>query len=92
MNVKIRKSDINDFNFLVKLEEESFPAFQRSTKQSIKHGIQSEFQEILILETINKNKLKVGALVLFKYSKSLRIYSIAIFARISKYGLWGLST
>ena len=86
MNVKIRKSDINDFNFLVKLEEESFPAFQQSTKQSIKHGIQSDFQEILIVETKDKNRAPIGALVLFKYSKSLRIYSIAILPEYQNLG------
>ncbi len=86
MNVKIRKSDSNDFNFLVKLEEESFPVFQRSAKQSIKHGIQSEFQEVLILETKDKSRVSIGALILFKYSKSLRIYSIAILPEYQNMG------
>ncbi|RXQ95829.1 GNAT family N-acetyltransferase [Ancylomarina salipaludis] len=86
MNIGVRKSDIEDIGFLLKLEEESFPSFQRSTKQSLKHGIQSDFQEILIAETDDMNRNQVGALVLFKYSKSLRIYSIAILPEFQKRG------
>lgn len=86
INIGVRKSNIEDIGFLLKLEEESFPSFQRSTKQSLKHGIQSGFQEILIAETQDMNRVPVGALVLFKYSKSLRIYSIAILPEFQKKG------
>lgn len=85
MNVEIRKSNINDFEFLLQLESESFPVFQRSSIKSIKHGIKSEFQEILIAET--NTKAKAGAIVLFKYPKSLRIYSIAISKKFQNKGL-----
>lgn len=78
MKVGIRKSTPDDVDFLVKLEAASFPAFQRSSDRSIKRGVFSPFQEIIIAETDDLPKVSVGALVLFKYPKSLRIYSIAI--------------
>ena len=77
MNISIRKAEVNDLNFLLKLENESFPPFQRNSKQNIKHGINSKFQEILIAET-GQHKEGVGAVVLFKYKKTIRIYSIAV--------------
>ena len=77
MNINIRKAEVNDLNFLLKLENESFPPFQRNSKQNIKHGINSKFQEILIAET-GQHKEGVGAVVLFKYKKTIRIYSIAV--------------
>ena len=86
MNIRIRKSRIDDFEFLVNLEADSFPAFQRSSNKSIKRGIKSEFQEILIAETNTKRKVKIGALVLFKYRKSLRIYSIAVIQQFKNMG------
>lgn len=75
MDIQIRKSTREDFQFLVKLETASFPAIQRSKNKSLKHSLHSDFQEVSIIET---NEVPIGALVLFKYSKSLRIYSIAI--------------
>jgi glutathione synthase/RimK-type ligase-like ATP-grasp enzyme/ribosomal protein S18 acetylase RimI-like enzyme len=86
MNLNIRKAGIDDIEFLMYLEEESFPSFQQGTKQSIKHGIQSEFQEILIAETKGKNKERIGSLILFKYRKCLRIYSIAILPQYQNRG------
>ncbi|MBI9069761.1 MAG: GNAT family N-acetyltransferase [Salinivirgaceae bacterium] len=86
IDVEIRKADVEDIGFLLKLEEESFPAFQRSTKQSIKNGIKSDFQEVLIAETKDADRTPLGALFLFKYSKSLRIYSIAIVSSFQKMG------
>ena len=54
MNLSIRKSQISDVDFLDKLEKESFPHFQQSSKKSIIHSIQSNFQEVLIVEIEEK--------------------------------------
>ncbi len=78
MRLAIRKSFKDDISFLVKLENSSFPHYQKTSRQNIRHGIQSDFQEVLIAETKDKRKQPIGALVLFKYSKSLRLYSIAL--------------
>ncbi len=76
MQIGIRPSGKDDLDFLEQLENQSFPGFQRGSRQSIARGIQSGFQEVLIAE--NKGRKPVGALTLFKYARALRIYSIAI--------------
>lgn len=78
MGLKIRKCTQEDIRFLLRLESESFPSFQRSSVESIRNGIKSTFQEVLIVEMDDKNKEPVGALILYKYTKTLRLYSIAI--------------
>ncbi len=78
MDLEVRKAGILDIGFLSKLEEQSFFSFQRGTKQSLKHSVESPFQEVLIVEEKGKINNPVGSLVLFKYPKSLRIYSIAV--------------
>ncbi|MBE0650421.1 MAG: GNAT family N-acetyltransferase [Bacteroidales bacterium] len=85
MKIGIRPSDINDLNFLENIENQSFPDFQKGTRKSIARGIQSNFQEVLIAE--NKARTPIGALTLFKYSKALRIYSIAILPEYQNKGV-----
>ncbi|MBI9037932.1 MAG: GNAT family N-acetyltransferase [Bacteroidales bacterium] len=86
MNAQVRKSNVNDFQFLVSLETNSFPVFQRSTNKSLKNSIHSNFQENIIIETKGKNSTPIGAMVLYKYGKSLRIYSIAILTEFQNKG------
>jgi len=86
MNIAIRKSTKADLPFLEQLENESFDPFQRSSKKNIANGLQSNFQEILIAE-IDNNNIAVGAIILFKYSKTVRIYSIAILPNHQKKGI-----
>ena len=86
MEVRIRKSNIADVKFLIQLEFESFPSFQRSKDQTIKRGIRSNFQEVLIVETEDTNSIQIGAAVLYKYSKTLRIYSIAVLPEFQNKG------
>jgi glutathione synthase/RimK-type ligase-like ATP-grasp enzyme/N-acetylglutamate synthase-like GNAT family acetyltransferase len=89
MELNIRKSQPDDFRFLENLEKKSFPAFQQSSRKSIIISLNSSFQEVLIVETKGTNKISIGAIVLFKYKKALRIYSIAI---LSEYRNKGLGT
>ncbi|HYQ56704.1 MAG TPA: GNAT family N-acetyltransferase [Draconibacterium sp.] len=78
MNLNIRKATINDLDFLVGLEQATFPGFQQSQRKSIRHSITSNSQEVLIAETISKEKQNIGSIVLFKYRRSVRIYSVAV--------------
>lgn len=78
MNTTIRKATIHDLGFLVELENKSFPTFQRNAPKNIRHSIHSSFQEVLIAETNGKAKQAVASLTLFKYKRSLRIYSVAV--------------
>ncbi|WP_319228581.1 GNAT family N-acetyltransferase [Draconibacterium orientale] len=88
MDLNIRKSQPGDFYFLEKLEKESFPHFQQSSRKSIKHSLDSTFQEVLIVEAKEDQKVtSVGALTLFKYKHALRIYSIAVVAEYRNAGL-----
>lgn len=61
MDLNIRKSQPGDFDFLEKLENESFPQFQQSSRKSIKHSLDSTFQEVLIVESKEgKRQLLLG--------------------------------
>lgn len=78
MNLAIRKSEKSDIHFISRIENESFPAFQRSSERSLVNSLKSKFQETFIAETKGRKHEPVGVLILFKYKKSLRIYSIAV--------------
>ncbi len=84
MNIRIRKAVPDDIGFLEYLENQSFLQYQQSSKKNILHGIQSEFQEIFIAE--DHAGIPLGAMILFKYSKALRIYSIALLPEYQKKG------
>jgi len=76
MKIGIRNAGTGDVDFLEYLENQSFPDFQRTARKNILHGIKSGFQEVLIAE--DGANLPLGAIVLFKYRRALRIYSISI--------------
>jgi len=78
MELNIRKSDLEDFAFLESLEEEAFPDFQRSSRRSMRNSLKSQFQEVWIAETNDPNPIQTGVLVLIKYKRSVRIFSIAV--------------
>ncbi len=86
MNVSIRKSTIEDLDFLVKLEKLCFSPFQQNSRKNIRHSIVSEFQEVLIVEARNGRKDAIGSITLFKYQRSIRIYSIAILPELQGKG------
>jgi glutathione synthase/RimK-type ligase-like ATP-grasp enzyme/ribosomal protein S18 acetylase RimI-like enzyme len=78
MKISVRQAKTDDLQFLLNLEKESFPVYQRNSKQNIKHGLNSRFQETFIAEISQKPKIAIGAAVVFKYKRTLRIYSIAV--------------
>ena len=69
---------MDDLAFLVKLEKACFLPFQQTSKKNIRHSILSDFQDVLVAESNGREKEPIGALVLFKYQRSVRIYSVAI--------------
>ncbi len=87
MKINVRRAKIDDLQFLLNLENESFPVYQRNSKQNIKHGLISRFQETLIAEIKQKPKIAIGSLVLFKYKHTLRIYSIAVSGEYQNQGI-----
>lgn len=86
MKLRFRKANNKDVDFLVILEKASFPEFQQTTKKNLKRGINSLFQEVIIVEEKAK-KRAMGAAVLFKYKHMLRIYSIGILAKYQNRGV-----
>ena len=85
---KIRIAQKTDYTFLKKLEEESFPIFQRSSQQSLRLSLTSHFQEVWIAEVgTNGSTAEVGAIIVHKYRKTLRIYSVAVLPKYQKKGI-----
>ncbi|TXE06235.1 GNAT family N-acetyltransferase [Seonamhaeicola algicola] len=78
MSFNFRKAQNQDLPFLLQLEKEVFPAYQQNSKQNIKKSLSSNFQEIFIVEDTIANQAPIGAFVLFKYTHSLRIYSVGL--------------
>ncbi len=79
MKIMIRKSTSGDLDFLEELETNCFSKFQQSSRRVIRYSISSPFQKVIIAE-INDNKttVKAGSATLFPYSKTLRLFSIAV--------------
>ena len=79
MNVTIRESVLSDLSFLEDLEQKCFPKFQQSSRRSLRHSLSSPFQRILIAEVKQKGEnISVASAVLNQYSRTLRIFSIAV--------------
>lgn len=88
MNIIIRESSINDLGVLEEIEKKSFPEFQRSNKRGLRLSLHSPFQEVWIAEKKNKNHPKVvGAITLFKYKRSIRVYSVGVLPEFQKEGV-----
>ena len=87
MKLHFRNANNKDIDFLVKLEQDSFPEFQQTTKNNLKKGINSSFQEIIIVENKADKKQAVGSAVLFRYKHMLRIYSIGVLTEYQNCGI-----
>lgn len=88
MRTTIRKSTPADIRFLEKLETNCFPKFQQSSPRSIRYSISSPFQKVVIVEIGDgKNRKPVGSAVLYLYTKTLRIFSIAVLPEMQGTGI-----
>jgi glutathione synthase/RimK-type ligase-like ATP-grasp enzyme/ribosomal protein S18 acetylase RimI-like enzyme len=87
MNLQFRKAKEEDVAFLLALEKNAFQPFQQSSKQNLKRGIKSSFQEIFIVENKSHGMQPIGAVVLFKYKYAIRIYSIAVLSEYHGKGI-----
>lgn len=85
MNLNFRTATLSDLPFLELLENEAFPPFQRSKQKNIVHAIQSHFQDIILVEDQENDPL--GAIIMFKYSHTLRLYSLAILPKCQYQGM-----
>jgi glutathione synthase/RimK-type ligase-like ATP-grasp enzyme/ribosomal protein S18 acetylase RimI-like enzyme len=81
---KLRTALPEDEDFIVSLEQISFPKERQSSKKSIRNSIKSKNQIVYIAE---RQGLPAGCAVLFLYKHSLRIYSIAVHPDFQKKGI-----
>ncbi|MBN2637190.1 MAG: GNAT family N-acetyltransferase [Prolixibacteraceae bacterium] len=88
MKILVRNSVLSDLDFLEKLEKTCFPVFQQSSRRVIRYGISSPFQKVLVAEIhTNKTTIKAGSATLFPYSKTLRLFSIAVLPELQGKGI-----
>jgi glutathione synthase/RimK-type ligase-like ATP-grasp enzyme/ribosomal protein S18 acetylase RimI-like enzyme len=86
MELKIYRADQNDFAFLKKLEKECFSTCQQMAERNLKQALHSKSRTVFIAKVDDKKgELSIGALMLHRYKKSLRIYSIAILPEYRKW-------
>lgn len=87
MRLHIRKATSEDLAFLIQLEKAAFQEFQQNTKENLKKGIHSEFQEVLVVEDTDNQKQLIASTILFKYKHTLRIYSVAVLPEYQNKGI-----
>lgn len=88
MFITIRRSTPNDFELLESIERECFPLFQQSTRRTLRHSLNSTFQEVWIAEAKKeRKKIAAGALVLHLHARTLRIFSIGVFPNFQGKGV-----
>jgi glutathione synthase/RimK-type ligase-like ATP-grasp enzyme/ribosomal protein S18 acetylase RimI-like enzyme len=79
MKTIIRASEASDLDFLDNLEKNCFPAFQQSTRRSIRYSITSPLQQVIVAEIEDeKGKTPVGSATLYLHAKTLRMFSLAV--------------
>lgn len=86
MTLNFRKAESEDLQYLISLEKDAFLPYQQNSERNLKRGIDSIFQEILVVENGISGEA-LGAIALFKYKYTLRIYSIAIGTAHRKKGI-----
>jgi len=88
MKTVIRKSNPGDLSFLEELESVCFPKFQQSSRQVIRYSLTSPFQRVVIAEIHGgKEKKPAGSATLYPYSKTLRLFSIAVLPQFQGNGV-----
>lgn len=80
----IREAQLNDLSALIDLENKCFDADKRQSQISIKRSIKSEFQDIFVLEELGHI---IGSMTLYRYKKTIRLYSIAVTPEFQGQGL-----
>ena len=78
MDLNIRKGTISDLESILNIEKSVFPLFQQSSRRTLLLSLRSNFQQVWVADCTTKgNKEVCGALILYAYKRTLRIYSIA---------------
>ena len=80
----IRLANLDDLDALCELENACFDTAQRQPRRALKRSLTSAFQRVYFLEEINQ---LMGAITLFVYKNSVRLYSIAVHPDFQGQGL-----
>lgn len=73
--IHIRVAARKDLPALDSIEKTCFPADRRSNSRALRHSLKSPAQRVL---TAVSERHPVGAMVLYLYPRSIRIYSLAV--------------
>ena len=87
-DTRVSRAGFNDFAELERLEKLCFSESIQSSKRSLRLSLHSKHQMVFFIEIRDDKKWrKIGALILYIYKKSLRIYSICIDPQYRKSGI-----
>lgn len=76
---RLRRAEIGDLSFLERLESESFSRSRRSSVRSLRRSLCSTSQDVLIIEAAGTaGSEPAGSVVVLRYRRSARIYSLAV--------------
>jgi len=81
--IRIRTARQTDLPALDLIETSCFPADRRSDPRALRRGLGSSFQSVW---TAVSGGIPVGAMVLYHYPKSIRIYSLAVLPEFRRGG------
>jgi ribosomal protein S18 acetylase RimI-like enzyme len=81
--IHIRAAKRDDLPALVRIEETCFSADRRSRPQSLRHGLKSPFQCVQVAVL---GREVVGAMTLYLYPRTVRIYSVAVLPEFRRCG------
>jgi glutathione synthase/RimK-type ligase-like ATP-grasp enzyme/ribosomal protein S18 acetylase RimI-like enzyme len=88
VKTNIRQTTPKDLDFLENLEKKCFHKFQQNTRRAIRYSMTSPFQQVIVAEANEgKEKKPVGSATVYLYSKTLRIYSIAVDPEVQGNGI-----
>lgn len=80
----IREANIEDLNPLYELEIRSFDVDKREPKSSLKRSLESASQSVFVIEELGTI---IGAMTLYLYRKSIRLYSLSVAPEFQGQGL-----
>jgi glutathione synthase/RimK-type ligase-like ATP-grasp enzyme/ribosomal protein S18 acetylase RimI-like enzyme len=88
MLITIRRSTPDDIELLESLERTCFPVFQQSSRRTLRHSLNSSFQEVWVAEVRKeKKKIAAGVLVLHLHARTMRVFSIGVFPKYQGKGV-----
>jgi len=83
----IRKAELSDGPALESLNKAAFPSFQQFSKRALLHSLKSPAQEVFVFEINGNSTIIAGVIYIMKYSKSIRIVSLATLPSFQNKGI-----